>query len=130
MIALLQPLEAMAKKKPKPTSALPGTEAKIEVLRLRAEAGQELFHPEDAGLPASLKSSQSSARRTRNRARAGMSKVKLSWKVRIWLPAIKMQVNLGFYKTYQEGIQARDKAKIMFGIKARVINESNNPGFH
>ena len=61
MIALLQPLEAMAKKKPKPTKALPGTEAKIEVLRLRAEAGQDLFHPDDARFPVSLKSPQSSA---------------------------------------------------------------------
>lgn len=33
---------------PAPTKALPGTKRKIEVLRDRASAGQELWHPKDA----------------------------------------------------------------------------------
>lgn len=32
---------------PEPTTALPGTAEKIEVLRKRAAAGQSLFHAED-----------------------------------------------------------------------------------
>lgn len=34
-----------------PTNALPGTEAKIEVLRKRAAAGQALTHPDDVTSP-------------------------------------------------------------------------------
>lgn len=30
-----------------PTTALPGSEAKIEVMRERAEAGRAVFHPDD-----------------------------------------------------------------------------------
>lgn len=35
-----------------PTSAVPGTRDKIEVMRRRCEAGEALFHPEDAVMPA------------------------------------------------------------------------------
>lgn len=35
---------------PSPTTAIPGTAAKIEVLRLRVLAGQDLTHPDDAVL--------------------------------------------------------------------------------
>jgi hypothetical protein len=34
----------------KPTTALPGTPAKVRVLQLRARAGNVLFHPQDARL--------------------------------------------------------------------------------
>jgi hypothetical protein len=33
---------------PEPTSALPGTREKVEVLRQRAQLRQSLFHPRDA----------------------------------------------------------------------------------
>ena len=33
-----------------PTSAMPGSDAKIEVLALRARSKQSLWHPQDAGL--------------------------------------------------------------------------------
>lgn len=36
---------------PSPTEAIPGTAAKIEVLRSRLESSEELHHPEDAKLP-------------------------------------------------------------------------------
>lgn len=35
---------------PEPTSAVPGSEAKVEVMRARAEAGYCIFHPGDATL--------------------------------------------------------------------------------
>lgn len=39
-----------AKTPSKPTPALPGSNIKIEVMRLRAEQGEELFHVEDGKL--------------------------------------------------------------------------------
>lgn len=43
----------MAKKltKPTPTSAIPGSSRKVEVLATRYALGQELWHPLDAQLP-------------------------------------------------------------------------------
>jgi hypothetical protein len=35
---------------PEPTSALPGTREKVEVLTDRARRGQVLWHPQDAGM--------------------------------------------------------------------------------
>ena len=32
---------------PEPTTAMPGTKAKLQVMMQRAELGQHLFHPED-----------------------------------------------------------------------------------
>jgi hypothetical protein len=36
---------------PTPTTALPGTPEKVEVLIRRARLGYHLFHPLDAGMP-------------------------------------------------------------------------------
>jgi len=38
-----------------PTSALPGSEAKMLILEQRAALRQELFHPDDAALPARVR---------------------------------------------------------------------------
>jgi hypothetical protein len=44
-------LDTIKGKRPtRPTSALPGTPEKIEVMRARCERGEELFHPRDAQL--------------------------------------------------------------------------------
>lgn len=92
-----------------PTNALPGSPAKVEILRLRASLGLPLFHPDDdtsqmAGAVGVA------ARGIRGRV-PGVSLHRRKWRAVVWDGRKRRNRYLGLYATEQEAIAAVKRAK-------------------
>ena len=95
-----------------PTSAAPGTAAKIACMRRRAARGATLFHPDDCSGPVATR-----RRRPRRGAAADRSlrfiyRCANGWRVRLYdfNSGGEKQIYVGQYPTLDEAIAARDAA--------------------